>query len=57
MFLLLAGSFGAWHTVFLRSEWIEKRRTMMQAWADYLDALKAGIDPAAAAAQFRLSGK
>lgn len=39
------------------AEYLQARRRMMQAWADYLDALKAGADPAEAAERFRMTGK
>jgi integrase len=28
-----------------RTEFIEQRREMLQAWADYLDELRLGVDP------------
>jgi integrase len=31
-------------TAYNRTRFLEQRRTMMQAWADYLDQLKAGAD-------------
>jgi integrase len=30
--------------VYNRAEYLEERRRMMQAWADYLDGLKAGAE-------------
>lgn len=30
--------------IYNRAEYLEERKKMMQAWADYLDSLKAGAD-------------
>lgn len=38
-----------------RAQYVEERAEMLQAWADYLDALAAGVDPAEAATQARAS--
>lgn len=38
-----------------RTKWLDERREIAQRWSDYLDDLKAGVDPAAAAEKYRFT--